>query len=147
MNTNPPRACLHVLAVALAPVLATALVVAADKPPYDPSAAAAGAALFKTHCATCHGANAQGDGPLADQLRVSPADLTRISRRSGGKFPFEKVFRAIDGRQPVTGHGSSDMPVWGDAFLTAQEGYNRAKVKDKIRQLVHYLASIQSQGK
>ncbi len=35
-----------------------------------------GARLFPTHCATCHGANGQGDGPAAMGLPVPPADLT-----------------------------------------------------------------------
>ena len=35
-----------------------------------------GAALYPDHCASCHGANGQGDGPLAAHLPVPPADLT-----------------------------------------------------------------------
>ena len=35
-----------------------------------------GAALFAANCTTCHGVNAQGDGPSAKSLPVLPADLT-----------------------------------------------------------------------
>ena len=35
-----------------------------------------GASLFPSHCAVCHGANGQGDGPAAKGLPVPPADLT-----------------------------------------------------------------------
>ena len=45
----------------------------------DPGATAAhGAELFKTHCASCHGADATGNGPVARALRHPPADLTLI---------------------------------------------------------------------
>lgn len=36
----------------------------------------AGAALYPTHCAGCHGAEGHGDGPAAARLGVPPADLT-----------------------------------------------------------------------
>ncbi len=35
-----------------------------------------GARLFAANCATCHGADARGDGPAAKSLPVPPADLT-----------------------------------------------------------------------
>src|SRR5437867_13052073 len=75
-----------------------------------------GDALFKTYCGSCHGKSAKGDGPLADALRFRPADLTLIAKRNGGKFDADKVYRMIDGRESVKGHGGTDMPVWGDAF-------------------------------
>ena len=40
------------------------------------AAIVAGAALYPTHCAACHGAGGQGGGPLAAGLAVPPADLT-----------------------------------------------------------------------
>jgi mono/diheme cytochrome c family protein len=46
-----------------------------------------GAKLFKTHCASCHGADATGNGPMARALRQAPADLTLIARHNGGMFP------------------------------------------------------------
>lgn len=102
-----------------------------------------GSALFRSYCASCHGVGAKGDGPLAANLRVAPADLTRIAKRNRGKFDAEKVRRAIDGRSPKEIHGGSDMPVWGDAFKRAGEGYSEAKVKERIDALVDYLATLQ----
>jgi mono/diheme cytochrome c family protein len=117
---------------------------AADtKPSYDSSAALMGSATFKTYCASCHGKSGGGDGPLAKHLRFAPADLARIAKRNGGTFDFAKLAKVIDGRQPLKGHGGTDMPVWGDAFLQSREGYDAAKVKQKIDELVHYLASLQ----
>jgi mono/diheme cytochrome c family protein len=102
-----------------------------------------GAALFRSYCASCHGAAAKGDGPLAANLRVAPADLTRVAKRNHGKFDAEKVRRAIDGRGPKEIHGGSDMPVWGDAFKRAGEGYSEAKVKERIDALVDHIATLQ----
>jgi mono/diheme cytochrome c family protein len=103
-----------------------------------------GEALFKTYCASCHGKSAKGDGPLAGSLRQRPADLTLIARRNGGKFDADKVYRIIDGREPVKGHGGTDMPVWGDAFKRSVDGYSEQAVKARIEALVDFLKSIQA---
>jgi mono/diheme cytochrome c family protein len=135
------RAFLPVVVVAggLAPV---PLVRGSEKS--GPAQAQTGAATYRTHCAPCHGATGEGGGPLAPRLRITPPDLTKLSRRSDGKYPFDKVYRIVDGRDPVPGHGSGDMPIWGDAFLDSREGYSQERVKEKITQLVQYLASIQA---
>ena len=49
----------------------------------------------------------------------------------------------MDGRDPVKGHGGPDMPVWGDAFKSADEGYSEQKAAQRIEALVAYLAEIQ----
>jgi len=102
-----------------------------------------GAEVFRTYCASCHGTSARGDGPLASSMRKKPANLTEIAKRNGGEFPTEMVFRTIDGRQPVRGHGGPDMPVWGDAFEKSREAGDQARVKAVIQSLVDYLESIQ----
>jgi mono/diheme cytochrome c family protein len=104
-----------------------------------------GSDAFKSYCGSCHGTSARGDGPLANELRYRPADLTRIAKRNGGKFDGEKVFKIIDGRQTVKGHGGTDMPVWGDAFKQSADTYSEARVKARIQSLVQYLESIQVQ--
>jgi mono/diheme cytochrome c family protein len=111
---------------------------------YDASAARGGAAIYRVHCATCHGPAGKGNGPMAARLTVVPPDLTRLSRGNGGKYPFDRVYRIIDGREVVPGHGGSGMPIWGDAFLEAREGYSAEKVKERITQVTHYLASLQT---
>jgi mono/diheme cytochrome c family protein len=104
----------------------------------------AGAELFRTYCAACHGTSARGDGPLAASMTRKPADLTEIATRNGGVYPAELVFRTIDGKNPVRGHGGPDMPVWGDAFARATDGGDDEKVKRIITSLVDYLESIQA---
>lgn len=102
-----------------------------------------GAAVYKTYCAVCHGVEAKGDGPLADNLRHAPPDLTTLARRNEGKFDAVMVYRVIDGRDPVKGHGGPDMPVWGDAFKRSTEGYSEKAVKERITAIVDHLKSLQ----
>jgi mono/diheme cytochrome c family protein len=114
------------------------------EPQPDPAAQRLnGAYLFKTYCASCHGARAMGDGPLASSMRRRPPNLTEIARRNNGVFPAELINQVIDGRRPVRGHGGPDMPVWGDAFLRTTEGGTEEGVKLKIQALVAFLESVQ----
>ena len=71
-----------------------------------------GRTLFLDHCATCHGAQAVGDGPLAQVLTIPPADLTKIAARNDGTFPVARIVRRIDGTSEVLAHGGP-MPVFG----------------------------------
>lgn len=105
----------------------------------------AGRDLFEMHCEVCHGADGSGHGPLADDLRYPPADLTGIALRRAGSFPEVEIAEIIDGRHPVRGHGGKEMPIWGRALggKIADKAAREAAVKEKIRQLVAYLRSIQ----
>ncbi len=127
-----------VLAVLLAPGLAAAQSGEVMKQ------AVPGSELFRTYCATCHGTSARGDGPLASSMTRKPADLTEIARRNGGLFPTELVYRTIDGKKPVRGHGGADMPVWGDAFARSRDGGGEDQVRKMIQSLVDFLDSIQT---
>jgi mono/diheme cytochrome c family protein len=110
----------------------------------NPPSSTSGHATYMTYCAVCHGVAAKGDGPLADQLRVRPPDLTLLAKRSGGRFDEETVRRIIDGRKPVKGHGGPDMPVWGDVFKNTADGYSDAAVREKVAGLVEHLRSLQA---
>ncbi|SIS96715.1 Cytochrome c [Roseivivax lentus] len=79
----------------------------------------AGEALFTRHCATCHGLDATGGGPMAPALLIQPTDLTALSAAEDGKFPLVRVVMRIDGRDPLIAHGSP-MPVYGDFFEGVQ---------------------------
>lgn len=108
-----------------------------------------GRALFQTHCATCHGADAKGQGPLAGALVLQPVDLTALASRNGGSFPLERVLKRIDGTDPLVSHGSP-MPVYGPYF----EGVANTPMKlpsgqpmlvsEPIADLVGYLQSVQA---
>jgi mono/diheme cytochrome c family protein len=109
-----------------------------------PNLAHVGSQLFRTYCASCHGTSALGDGPLASSMRRKPANLTEIARRNKGVYPGALVFRIIDGRTPVSGHGGPDMPVWGDAFSRSSETTDEASVTRRIQALVDFLETIQA---
>jgi len=106
-----------------------------------PATAVSGSDLFYNSCASCHGRDAKGNGPLGQVLTVRPADLTIIAKKTGGVFPAAKIYELIDGRNPaVRGHGGPDMPVWGEVF--AARG-STASVKNRINALVKYIESLQ----
>ena len=65
----------------------------------------------------CHGVDAKGKGPLADQLKVAPADLTQLAKKNGGVFPTNAVYEKVDGRQEIKAHGPREMPVWGYQYM------------------------------
>ena len=102
-----------------------------------------GAEIYRTYCVSCHGAAALGDGPLAATMKQKPANLTEIAKRNGGVFPSELVFRTIDGRNKVRGHGGPDMPEWGEAFRKSREAGDVERVTKVIQSLVDYLESLQ----
>ena len=104
-----------------------------------------GAALFRTYCASCHGTDARGAGPMSTQLRRLPPSLTSFAMRNGGMFPSERVRRIIDGRD-VPAHGSYEMPVWGDAFRRTREGLSDQAVNLRIEAIVRYLETIQERA-
>jgi len=112
-----------------------------EKP--DVGHAALGRGLYRSYCASCHGKEGKGDGPIAEYLVVAPSDLTRLTG-DDGRFPFDEVTKKIDGREQVATHGSPDMPIWGEVFQEAESGGGEEKVHGKIQALAHYLWSIQA---
>ena len=102
-----------------------------------------GGALYKAYCATCHGTDGKGVGPMTEWLKIQSPDLTRMTIREGGTFPFARVQRIILGQENITaGHGTREMPVWGPIFsqvtrdqdLGRMRVYNLAKYIEKIQE-------------
>jgi mono/diheme cytochrome c family protein len=112
----------------------------------DPAAAAKGKVIYERYCASCHGQGGRGDGPVAAELRTATTDLTRLAEKSGGRFPFEAVAKAVDGRQTVRAHGAPDMPVWGEVFPKTK-GTESPNVRSAVDRLTHYIWSLQTVGK
>jgi mono/diheme cytochrome c family protein len=104
---------------------------------------AEGRSIYLRYCASCHGRNADGNGPIARSLTTPPTNLRLLSDLYGNPLEENKVARAIDGRQEVKAHGPRDMPVWGERFYIEGQG-NKLQVHDRIRKLVAYLQSIQT---
>ncbi|HTF34565.1 MAG TPA: cytochrome c [Myxococcota bacterium] len=104
-----------------------------------------GRADYLRYCASCHGVDAHGKGPVAETLRTPPPDLTQIAKRHGGKLPAGEIAAFIDGRTMVSAHGPREMPVWGRILgEKIAEGTTEDEVaRGRIDALVAYLMSIQ----
>jgi mono/diheme cytochrome c family protein len=79
---------------------------------------------YTNSCAVCHGDKGKGDGPLVEWLKKRPTNLTTIQKNNGGQFPFDRLYKMIDGREvgreAIGSHGPIDMPIWGAQFSTEQ---------------------------
>ena len=103
---------------------------------------------YQRYCASCHGLEGTGNGPIANALKSPPTDLTQLSRHNNGTFPRQRVYDAIDGRAAVRAHGPRAMPVWGAKLKAGDvatggsmgEGYARGN----MMLLTRYLESIQA---
>ncbi|MCV2866466.1 c-type cytochrome [Albidovulum sediminicola] len=108
---------------------------------------ATGREIYVGACAGCHGEEATGTGPMSELLTIPVPDLTRISEREGGSFPWLKVVHLVDGRSGLRGHGGP-MPIFGAVFAgdpVAADGPEGTPVitSRRVLEVVDYLMSIQ----
>ena len=111
-----------------------------------PDVVATGRADFVRACASCHGVDGRGAGPVAAALRTPPGDLTALTQRTGGSFPRERVIRVLTGDLVVTAHGSREMPVWSERFAPSDFAATAAAAiyaRWWLETLASYLESIQ----
>jgi mono/diheme cytochrome c family protein len=95
-----------------------------------------GRALFLTHCASCHGADARGAATGTDG---GAPDLTRIEARDGTFDPVH-VAKHVDGRR--LGGAAHRMPRWGERFARSwPRGEAWAAVQ--VWKLTRYLDFVQ----
>lgn len=104
---------------------------------------------FESNCASCHGMDGKGRGPIVELLRRSPPDLTQESKKNGGVFPMNRLYDVIEGSN-VQAHGGRDMPIWGrdyrikDAEYYMDTPYDSAGlVRARILALLEYINRIQ----
>ena len=90
---------------------------AQEKSPRKMPATLDGKELYMAYCASCHGGDGRGKGPVAVALKGPIPDLTTLAKRNGGKFPTGQLEKTIlgDAKNPAA-HGSREMPVWGPVF-------------------------------
>lgn len=105
---------------------------------------------FDANCASCHGMKGTGDGPNTPYLNRKPTDLTKLARANGGILPVNRLYESIDGTLAVAGHGSRDMPTWGNAYRTRAAEYYvdvpydpEGFVRARILALIDYISRLQ----
>lgn len=112
--------------------------------------ASIGQEIFQQRCSICHGPTGAGEGIVGELFTQKPKDLRLLAKEAGGAFPFSEVYQAIDGRREIAGHGSSEMPIWGEYFMTEaidnpaiNEKDARLMTQGRILSVVYYLQTIQ----
>lgn len=99
-----------------------------------------GKTQYLSSCAACHGIDAKGNGPVSNELKTHPADLTILAKNNNGMFPYDTVYKIIDGRNStITSHGTREMPIWGYR-IGPREAF---RFKNRILAVIDYLKSVQ----
>jgi mono/diheme cytochrome c family protein len=100
-----------------------------------------GKQMYASYCASCHGAEGRGNGPVAAELKAQPTDLTQLAKRNHGKYPDMRVISVLKQGTSVPAHGNAVMPVWGPIF-NATDANSRLSAL-RVSNLAKYLESIQ----
>ena len=101
-----------------------------------------GAKTFHYRCAVCHGADGRGHGPDSVVLRHQVADLTLISQRNGGKFPYRRVKAIIEGKETgLFSGGDREMPNWEPIFHEVESDQDWGEVR--LDAITKHIESIQ----
>lgn len=131
-------------------ILAAILSVSAFAVQAQDSAIILGKSSYGALCAVCHGDDAKGGGQVAELFEVKPPNLTKLSERAGGAFPFSDVYQMIVLGMEAPGHGTSEMPIWGDYFMAdalEDRGVGKSDAvtiaAGRALSLTYYLESIQ----
>ncbi len=103
-----------------------------------------GRKYFVRYCASCHGTDGAGDGPVAKSLARPPANLRLLADKYGLPLPAARIAEFIDGRDASRAHGTADMPVWGEKLYAMGEGERgEFGIGEVIGKIVAYLNTIQ----
>lgn len=115
-------------------------------PPRGADATARGREVYLRRCASCHGIDGRGNGPVAASLRAAPPDLTGLGARNEGSFPSVRVESTVTGATDIPAHGSREMPVWSQQLGPRSGATTAAGMwsATQLDQLLAYLESIQS---
>ena len=80
-------------------------------------------------------------------------NVTELSKKNNGVFPFMQVYEIIDGTQSVATHGPRNMPVWGPRYrseIVGETYYDDfranagAFVRARILALTEYVYRLQA---
>ncbi|MGA7886597.1 MAG: cytochrome c [Acidobacteriaceae bacterium] len=113
--------------------------------PITPTSPASGKQMYNAYCASCHGLDGKGAGPVAVALKQQPTDLTMLTRNNGGKFPDAHIYAVLKFGVETPAHGSKNMPVWGPALRSLSQGSSTGQMTEqqRIANLTSYLRSLQ----
>jgi len=90
----------------------------------------------------CHGTDGRGQGPDAVVLNHPVPDLTLISQKSGGRFPYQRVREIIEGKEPgLLANGDREMPSWGPIFHEVESDQDWGEVR--LAAITRHMESIQ----
>ena len=120
-----------------------------------------GRSEFQSSCASCHGADARGKGPVSNQLKIPPPDLTMLAKNNNGVFPTNAVYETVEGLKTIPAHGTREMPIWGERFnpvvnlphyvdpyywkMAGPEQSPEVVVRKRILAVIDYLSRIQQE--
>jgi len=118
-----------------------------------------GRSEFQSSCASCHGTDAKGKGPVSDQLKIPPPDLTMLTKNNNGVFPTNAVYETIYGLKTIPAHGNGVMPIWEERFnpiirlphnvdpfywnMAGPEQSPEVVVRTRILAVIDYLSRVQ----
>jgi hypothetical protein len=88
---------------------------------------------------------------MAAYLTRKVPDLTTLAKNNNGILPVTSTYLVITGDTELPGHGTREMPVWGNAYRIEagqhhfewpydQEGY----VRVRILALIEYIDRLQA---
>ena len=152
-NTAMKRIRLVRLSVVIASLLGTVVFAAAQEAssPSQTKRVDLGRAEYRARCATCHGLTGKGDGSMAAYLTRKVPDLTTLAKNNNDILPVTEMYLVITGDTELPGHGTREMPVWGNAYRIEAgqhyfewpydiEGY----VRVRILALIEYIDRLQA---
>ena len=103
-----------------------------------------GRQMYMSYCASCHGVDGRGSGPVASSLKTPPSDLTALSKNHNGEYPSNYVISVLQSGISAPAHGTTAMPVWGSIFAQLDGGQTSLTKTLRISNLNAYLRKIQA---
>jgi len=113
-----------------------------DKVPPLPTASASGEEMYVTYCAECHGRQGKGSASSKVAFGWAATDLTTLSKKNQGRFPYGVVKDAIRGDYHSAVYGPGEMPPWGFLFRYVGGG-SKLEVEMRINRLTEYIRTLQ----
>ncbi len=81
--------------------------------PLGPGGAAAGAQIFQSNCAPCHGPQGHGDGPAGTALDPAPKNLAELNKIATDDYLFWRVSKGRPGSAMAPWNGVlSEEQIW-----------------------------------